>query len=174
MKALSLDQPYASLLVMGIKQIETRGWNSKHRGELAIHATARGPQVKHVGDYRIVPVVEGGKWAPAMRNDAARGDIRTPLPCGAVVGTVYVHDVIPIVEIVKLGADEDVPEIAMVVQPDGSLWHKVGPSAAEFSDQLPYGDFSHGRFAHMYARPYRFESPIPASGRQRIWNWEER
>ena len=37
-KALTLHQPWASLLVSGRKVFETRSWGTRHRGELAIHA----------------------------------------------------------------------------------------------------------------------------------------
>ena len=39
MKAISLLQPYASLIAVGAKKIETRSWSTKHRGPLAIHAS---------------------------------------------------------------------------------------------------------------------------------------
>ena len=39
MKALSLLQPWATLVVMGLKQIETRSWQTAHRGPLLIHAS---------------------------------------------------------------------------------------------------------------------------------------
>ena len=38
MKALTIKQPWASLIALGEKQFETRSWATKHRGELAIHA----------------------------------------------------------------------------------------------------------------------------------------
>jgi len=41
MKTLSIQQPYAGLLILGIKHHETRSWNTKHRGLLAIHASAK-------------------------------------------------------------------------------------------------------------------------------------
>lgn len=41
MKALTLMQPWASLVVCGAKKIETRSWQTFYRGWLAIHA-ARG------------------------------------------------------------------------------------------------------------------------------------
>jgi len=41
MKAITIQQPYAGLLVLGVKKFETRSWNTKYRGELAIHASAR-------------------------------------------------------------------------------------------------------------------------------------
>ena len=43
MKALSLIQPYATLIVLGYKQFETRSWKTKHRGQLAIAASAGKP-----------------------------------------------------------------------------------------------------------------------------------
>lgn len=38
MKALTLWQPWASLIAWGEKQYETRSWPTSHRGLLAIHA----------------------------------------------------------------------------------------------------------------------------------------
>lgn len=38
MKALSLTQPWASLVESGAKRIETRGWPTRYRGPVAIHA----------------------------------------------------------------------------------------------------------------------------------------
>ena len=39
MRALSLLQPWASMVAQGAKQYETRGWATSYRGELAIHAS---------------------------------------------------------------------------------------------------------------------------------------
>jgi len=39
MKALSLKQPWAELVVSGKKTIEVRKWNSKFRGEFLVHAS---------------------------------------------------------------------------------------------------------------------------------------
>lgn len=41
MKALTIQQPWAGLLVLGIKKFETRTWKTAHRGKLAIHSSAR-------------------------------------------------------------------------------------------------------------------------------------
>lgn len=38
MKAISLYQPWASAVALGIKTIETRRWQTRHRGPLIIHA----------------------------------------------------------------------------------------------------------------------------------------
>lgn len=39
MKALSLKQPWAELIVSGKKTLEIRKWNTKFRGEFLIHAS---------------------------------------------------------------------------------------------------------------------------------------
>ena len=39
MKAISLLQPWATLMVIGAKKVETRSWNTKYRGWILIHAS---------------------------------------------------------------------------------------------------------------------------------------
>lgn len=39
MKALSLKQPFAELILQGKKKIELRKWNTKFRGDFLIHAS---------------------------------------------------------------------------------------------------------------------------------------
>lgn len=41
MKALSLWQPWASAIALGLKRVETRHWSTKYRGPLIIHAAKR-------------------------------------------------------------------------------------------------------------------------------------
>lgn len=41
MRAITLHQPWASLLAVGPKKHETRSWKTKHRGWIAIHAAKR-------------------------------------------------------------------------------------------------------------------------------------
>lgn len=38
MKALTIRQPWASLIAAGIKDVENRAWPTTHRGPLLIHA----------------------------------------------------------------------------------------------------------------------------------------
>ncbi len=39
MKAITIHQPWASLIVVGAKRFETRSWETKYRGPIAIHAS---------------------------------------------------------------------------------------------------------------------------------------
>lgn len=38
MRALTLHQPYASAMALGLKRIETRSWSTPYRGPVVIHA----------------------------------------------------------------------------------------------------------------------------------------
>lgn len=42
MKVLTLTQPWATLVAIGAKKIETRSWSTNYRGPLAIHAAKGG------------------------------------------------------------------------------------------------------------------------------------
>lgn len=44
MKAITLWQPWATLIALGAKLIETRSWKTDYRGPLAIHAASRPPE----------------------------------------------------------------------------------------------------------------------------------
>lgn len=78
MKALSLLQPWASLVVTGAKKLETRSWGTAYRGELLIHAstgragallTAEPPFPRYIKDFK-------------------------QLPFGAIIGKVILSDVV--------------------------------------------------------------------------------
>ena len=43
MKAITIWQPWASLIAIGAKQYETRSWETKYRGPIAIHAAKKDP-----------------------------------------------------------------------------------------------------------------------------------
>ncbi|HEY0731738.1 MAG TPA: ASCH domain-containing protein [Chitinophagaceae bacterium] len=80
MKTLSLLQPWASLVVMGVKTIETRSWNTRHRGELLIHASLGKKASVLVQDPPFI------KYIPDFN----------ALPFGAIIGKVVLEDVLPV------------------------------------------------------------------------------
>ena len=49
---LSMHQPWASLLVYGLKRIEGRGWSTDYTGRLWIHATSTRPTEQ---DIEVLP-----------------------------------------------------------------------------------------------------------------------
>jgi len=71
MKALSLKQPWAWLVVEGMKDIENRKWATKYRGKILIHASknwdAEGERWLYIKDCKgEIPM--GGREIP-MRHD---------------------------------------------------------------------------------------------------------
>ena len=64
MKALTLKQPWATLISEGLKEYEFRSWNTNYRGKLLIHAGLgidKEESIKYKYEYpksRIVALVE--------------------------------------------------------------------------------------------------------------------
>ncbi len=55
MKAISIKQPWASLVAAGVKTIECRTWKTKYRGPLLICASKGDVEVGEEGDTLVVP-----------------------------------------------------------------------------------------------------------------------
>jgi hypothetical protein len=90
MKALSLTQPWATLVVLGAKHYETRSWQTSHRGPLAIHATKTFP-----------PLAKALCSQEPFKSALAAGGFLswTDLPLGQVIGTVTLLDCHPVEEL---------------------------------------------------------------------------
>ncbi len=58
MKALSLKHPWAELIVLGKKTIETRKWKTNFRGEFYVHASKNFDQ-KHADEFELKNLVTG-------------------------------------------------------------------------------------------------------------------
>ena len=85
--ALSVWQPWASLIVAGLKEYETRHWLTKYRGRLAIHAT--------LGTDREPQAECREKWPfPGLLGQMGYEDLGQ-LPTGAVVGVVRLVEIRP-------------------------------------------------------------------------------
>lgn len=54
MKALTISQPFASLIAIGEKWVENRTWETNYRGPLAIHA-GKGTQYLTPSALKLVP-----------------------------------------------------------------------------------------------------------------------
>ena len=87
MKCISLWQPWASLIALGSKRIETRGWSTKLRGEIAIHAALRRPLIE-LNSLLALDVFQQGL------SDLSPHRITVDdLPFGAILATCKITDV---------------------------------------------------------------------------------
>lgn len=91
-RGLSLTQPYASAIVLGVKSIETRSFRTNYRGLVAIHASARMPRsgkdmVDADGIGGLIPI----RWED--------------LPTGAIIGVARLYDCVPTARLVGVIAE---------------------------------------------------------------------
>lgn len=159
MRALTLWQPWASAIALGLKRVETRPtWASALRraeGErIAIHAAQRAvsPNLWIGRAY----TAQGGTWLHVLDGPSVR------LPFGAVVATAVVGAVVPTGNV--KAATEDRPNCTEWRQP---AW---GPHMLAVSDdERAWGDYTPGRYAIVMEDVVALETPVPARGRQRLW-----
>lgn len=76
MKIISVKQPWASLIVNGLKDIENRDWKTHHRGPVLIHASQR---------------MDDEATDEMLRRNYGTGRPRS-MPQGGVIGMVDVVD----------------------------------------------------------------------------------
>jgi hypothetical protein len=88
-RALTLLQPWASLIAVGAKRLETRNWCTAYRGLLAIHAGKASTEWSRA-TWRL-PVVQEAMGGAGI---VAEED----LPRGCVVAVCELCDCIPILE----------------------------------------------------------------------------
>ncbi len=151
MKALTLWQPWASLIAMGEKSVETRCWSTAYRGELAIHAAAKLPPKWLGASAQTDPFRDELADVFNVRRDrddrAGRrvDDVLRELPYAAVLCIVKLVDIDEIDGIVRFTVSE--------------------------RDRI-FGNYEDGRFAWWLELVEKFETPIPAKGNRMLWNWK--
>ena len=198
MKAIVVRQPWATLIALGVKTIETRpappngpmrpdgvrglpGCTLERGERIAIVAgAAHGlPDYSKIGPYVYQRIV-------ATERTPAHGALYTPqaydidCPLGAVVCTVEVADAVPVL---GYGAPHGLPKrpgaYLSEFPHDGHLPHQqgglwlIGQSVSRGQPtlmdlQLPLGDFTPGRWGWMLTDP-RPCDPVPCKGRQGVF-----
>jgi activating signal cointegrator 1 len=148
MKALTLYQPWATLVAIGAKKIETRSWRTNYRGPLAIHAGKNISQLPICCTEPFLTILKqaGYLWA--------NGDWVSPLPKGCILATCDLVDCVLMDE--KFLSD-----------PVYSLgWSVSHPETA-------FGYFKLGRYAWMLDNVKIPPKPIQAKGAIGLWEWLE-
>lgn len=205
MKGLSLWQPWATLVGVGLKRVETRSWATSYRGPLAIHAAKRRPEIGRIGDSIVVEVIgddrrgrqsralwlatspKPGECLACSANLIGPGTLRGPvqhapvdhtvtMPLGAVVATCELVACVPTESIEWLsdawmaGNTGGAPDM----RKQGWLnWEFQGrPYCTAIPEsERPFGDYTPGRYAWLLANIVPLDQPVPARGRQQLWEW---
>lgn len=154
MKALTLTQPWASLVAVGAKRIETRSWPTNYRGPLAIHA-AKGfgggggkracENLCHLEPFRSALLPAG------RRSGGTRIFSFDMLPVGAIVAVVELVDVVPTERAI----------FAMKV---------VGLDMAdEVEREATFGNYAPTRYAWLLSNVRALDEPIDCRGALGLW-----
>lgn len=155
MKALTIWQPWASLIMIGAKPYEFRRWNFADKPHLAkligqrvvIHAGARAPRLSELDD--VIDRIADGE-------SALKPEIALPF-VSEMREAVFIRGLLNAPLAAALGT-------AILGQPQRAYDLFVDKVAD--SDRLD---------KHMYAwpmiDPQPFLAPIPAAGAQGFWNW---
>ncbi|MEO3947660.1 ASCH domain-containing protein [Gorillibacterium sp. CAU 1737] len=146
MKAITIHQPWATLIALGEKRFETRSWPTKHRGPIAIHA---GKKVDREACEQV-------DIKSALDKHGLTADT---LPTGVVVATSRIADCLEI-HIDHTG------DAVLLIEKAPYAW--IGEGSPEFA----FGWYSDGRYAWELIDIKPLMDPIPAKGQQGLWNWE--
>ncbi|WP_438350915.1 ASCH domain-containing protein [Paenibacillus sp. FA6] len=155
MKAITIIQPWATLIALGEKKFETRSWATKHRGPLAIHA---GKKVDKDAWMNEVIYMTLRKHGILTIND---------LPTGAILATCNLSGCY----MVERKASEQEDRIPVWLKSTTAEGITLG-WAGKFPDEYYFGDYSDGRYAWKLADVKPLEDPISVKGQQGLWNWE--
>lgn len=148
MKVITLTQPYATLIAVGEKRIETRSWATRHRGRIAIHA---GIGLEPVGGMAgLVRLIESEPFASVLRphlSGYTPEERAADLPRGAIVAVATLTACIP-----TLMMDERYP-----------------PSHAA-PHEFAFGDYHAGRYAWVLKSVENLHDGIACKGALGLWN----
>lgn len=186
MKVITVYQPNATLIVMGVKTIETKTGppagslrppgvkpiprSGIEPGErIAIHAAAKKPRIPSTyGPWTVDEHPAYGLYVDEMDGLG----LEFTLPLGAIVGTVTMVTAVPIVE-----CSDRAPHICDTA---GALllhsaldepWRPDGTTEIDVTYQHPLGDFTPGRWGLILADPEPC-APVPIRGHQGVWTWD--
>lgn len=152
MKALTLIQPWATLIAIGAKCIETRSWATKYRGPLAIHASQKFP-----------------RWAKDL---CFEQNIGNALLCARIWGgTIYTLEDLPLGCMVAVC---QLVECEPILRPGWRyLDETIQPFTIPEEPERSFGDYTPGRYAWILANVQPLPRPIPAKGSLGLWEWNE-
>jgi hypothetical protein len=146
MKALTLHQPWASLIAAGDKTLETRHWRTAYRGPLAIYAAAAEPDFARAFAF-------GEEHSAACLRAAGHADVGA-LPRNAIIAVCNLVDIVTVAEL------DDIER--MLARPVGAPLERL------------FGDFSEGRLAWVLKDVVALDEPVSCKGlkvrRQGLWD----
>lgn len=156
MKAITILEPWASLIACGAKKIETRSWATSYRGKIAIHAAKQinGELMDMAGEEPIRSTLKNNK---GVMKDQKTGLLFNPGYVVAVADLADVQAVTANIFDIRTG------------KAHGAVIGKGSTLREIRGNEYFYGKYAVGGYAWILENVQRVE-PVPAKGQQRIWN----
>ena len=147
MKAITIKQPFASLIAEGIKDIENRTWPTKFRGRVLIHAGLDQKLDKQALDVIFTKVQLNKLLEKYYEYDLC---LRFG-PFGAIIGSVEIVDCV--INHTSIWAEKSVYHGEVVEKVNGEC---------EIIKPI---------YNWVLANPIKFPEPIPAKGKLSFWDY---
>jgi len=160
-KALTLYNPWATLKAIDAKKFETRSWSTRYRGPIAIHASVNDKFKELCMKEPFKSALENAGFM--VRRSVVNDKAMTDLPFGAVLCICNLVDCLKIRTIRTVKRDGYLIRIAFL-ETKNSLIEVSG-------NELVFGNYGPGRYVYVLEDTKRLPEPIPAKGRQGLWNW---
>jgi hypothetical protein len=144
MKAISLWQPWATLIAIGAKEYETRGWHTNYTGLLAIHAAKHWTLREAILCYEepfFTVLSAAGVRLPA-RCDGGRPPTFLPTGCLVAVGRLV----------------------------DCRRMNRVDWNPPATTQEMKFGDWRDGRYAWRIKDVVKLPGPVPWVGKQGLFD----
>lgn len=152
MRGLSLWQPWATLVAIGAKKIETRSWSTPYRGLVVIHA------------------------AKSLPTDARNFMLDSPATSALIAGLTHLH--LPyrhdFFENPTRGAIVAVASLVRILATGGTNPRMIGPWphrwVRELSEQeQAFGNFEPERYGWFLEDVRALPEPVPCRGALGLW-----
>lgn len=141
MKAFTIKQPWASLIIEGIKDIENRTWKTNFRGRVLIHASAKQCEIKGL---LSVPQQEY-----VMIKIPDKMPLQNIITNGAIIGSVEIVDCV--INHTSIWAEKTEPK------------YLTTEKGREMQIKPTYN--------WVLANPIKFPEPIPCKGKLSFWDY---
>lgn len=170
MKALTLTQPWATLVAIGAKRMETRSWSTSYRGLLLIHAAkGLGP----VGGKKGLAALADTETffrafvaAGMTTRSSTLESLVAQFPLGAIVAVCNLLDCVP-TQHPNVVNEPGKPWFTAARKGIGQHYYEVPPPPD--SNEYAFGDYSADRYAWLLADVQPLPEPVPCKGALGLW-----
>jgi hypothetical protein len=147
LRAITLWQPWASLMALDKKRFETRSWPTREWGVVLIHAAKQVPPAYRDSVESALQRIEFRQALSGPGRDFRR---LADMPQGCVLAIARLVGCRPANAATRAFVD-----------------------AARGADELAFGDYTDGRYVHAYEDIIALPEPVPARGAQQFWEVDE-